>query len=218
MKTNPVVALALATRILASGHSVAAAQWAIHHSIQAGRLRAGLVEVGLPSFGTPVWGYDGRLAWSGGGTGTIRLPEGQQAPFDACKVIATPALWEWWRTWTEQQQPDGNDLNWKPINNVQPPLAGAEEVSPGSGEAVNEPVREPAIGFLGGIELANALGVHPTRRAAFSRQLDRHRASLGDDIWHEVSNPRPNSPRYLYRMDSASLRALAASYHEERPA
>ncbi len=56
---------------------------------------------------------------------------------------------------------------------------------------------QPAkTGFLGGTALADAIGIHATRRDAFFRQLERQRMSLGDDCWHEVRNPRPNSPSF----------------------
>lgn len=56
-------------------------------------------------------------------------------------------------------------------------------------------------GFLGGAALADALGVHSSRRDAFFKQLERDRMSLGDENWQEVSNRRANTPRYQYRAD-----------------
>jgi hypothetical protein len=73
-------------------------------------------------------------------------------------------------------------------------------------------------GFLGGAALANALGVHATQRDAFFQRLMRQRMSLGDDCWHEVRDPRPNSPRFLYRADSPKLRDLAAVYKNPKSA
>jgi len=73
-------------------------------------------------------------------------------------------------------------------------------------------------GFLGGEDLAEALGVHPSRRGAFFRKLERKRVDLGDDCWHEVNDPRPNSPRFLYRADSPKLRHLAEPYKTRKPA
>jgi hypothetical protein len=75
-----------------------------------------------------------------------------------------------------------------------------------------------AIGFLGGAALADALGVHASQREAFFKRLERRRISLGDECWQEVANPRPNSPRFLYRADSAKVRALAATYQTPKPA
>jgi hypothetical protein len=69
-------------------------------------------------------------------------------------------------------------------------------------------------GFVGGADLADALGVHPTRRNAFFRQLERRRRELGDANWHEVREPRPNAPRFIYRVDSPAIRSLAAGYQE----
>lgn len=87
---------------------------------------------------------------------------------------------------------------------------------PESGNA--DGVRDPPYGFLSGEDLADALGVHPSRREAFFQQLLRKRTSLGDDCWHEVLNPRPNSPRFFYRADSSKLGRLAASYKTPKPA
>ncbi len=72
---------------------------------------------------------------------------------------------------------------------------------------------ESPTGFLGGTPLADALGIHPTQRNAFFQKLKRKRKSLGDDAWHEIQNPRPNGPYFLYRVDSPELRKLAAGYH-----
>ena len=77
---------------------------------------------------------------------------------------------------------------------------------------------QPAIGFLGGEDLANALSINPSRRAAFFKQLERKRISLGDDCWDEVREPRPNSARFIYRVDSVELRDLAAAYKTPKPA
>jgi hypothetical protein len=65
---------------------------------------------------------------------------------------------------------------------------------------------------LGGLPLVDALGIDPSRQGAFFRQLERQRKSLGDDCWHEVREPRPNSPRFLYRTDSPKVRDQAAGY------
>jgi len=81
----------------------------------------------------------------------------------------------------------------------------------------NDSSHKSPTGFLGGAALADALGIHATRRDAFFRQLERQRLSLGDDCWHEVREPRPNSPRFLYRADSAMLRDLATGYKTPKP-
>lgn len=73
-------------------------------------------------------------------------------------------------------------------------------------------------GFLGGSALANTLGIDATRRNAFFQQLGRIRKKLGDDNWHEVQEPRPNSPRFIYRVDSPSLHEFAAPYKKPKPA
>lgn len=78
------------------------------------------------------------------------------------------------------------------------------------------PLGVTRIGYLGGTDLADALGVHASRRDAFFRQLERKRTSLGDDSWQEVYDPRPNSPRFQYRVDSAQLVQLAAAYQNPK--
>jgi len=81
-----------------------------------------------------------------------------------------------------------------------------------SAEVTNSVAPDSSAGYLGGDALADALGIHTTRRKAFLRQLGRERLSLGDDCWHEVLDPRPNSPRFLYRVDSPKLCEIAARY------
>jgi hypothetical protein len=94
-------------------------------------------------------------------------------------------------------------------------LADIERDLAGQGvpaEAASNAGPDPPTGFLGGAELADALGVHTPQRDAFFQRLMRLRTSLGDDCWQEVRDPRPNSPRYLYRVDSPALCKLAAVY------
>lgn len=75
----------------------------------------------------------------------------------------------------------------------------------------------PIIGFLGGSELTDALGVHPSRREAFWQQLGRLREELGDACWQESTNPRPNAPKYTYRADSPKIREIAMAYQNPVP-
>lgn len=76
------------------------------------------------------------------------------------------------------------------------------------------PAPAAPIGLLGGQELADALGIHPTRRDAFFRQLTRWRLRLGDGNWDERKEPRHKATRFVYRADSPTLQALAARYRE----
>lgn len=71
-------------------------------------------------------------------------------------------------------------------------------------------------GYLGGTRLADILGIDHSRRAAFFRQLARQRTDLGDESWHEVREPRPNSPRFLYLVDSEKLRTIASDYRKPK--
>ncbi|MBN2580958.1 MAG: hypothetical protein JXB10_18385 [Pirellulales bacterium] len=77
---------------------------------------------------------------------------------------------------------------------------------------------ESPTGFLGGEALADALGVHPTRRKAFIRQLERQRIGLGNDCWHEVHEPQPNSPKFLYLAGAPEIHKLAAKYKTPKSA
>jgi hypothetical protein len=95
--------------------------------------------------------------------------------------------------------------------------ADAGSTGKGEPERADELGPESPTGFQGGAALADALGIHATRRDAFFRQLERQRLSLGDDCWHEVREPRPNSPRFLYRADSPKLRDLATGYKTPKP-
>lgn len=100
-----LVASHLAKRLQDDKHTLAAAEWAIHQAVQAGRLRAGLIEDTLPSFERQVGrrGMFGmpdtrRGEWAGGERVTIVIPKGKPAPFNKFKVTATESLWEWWRS------------------------------------------------------------------------------------------------------------------------
>jgi nucleoside phosphorylase len=52
-----------------------------------------LIEVEMPSF-LPR----GSNVWQGGERGTIAIPKGRPAPFDAFKVTAAESLWKWWHS------------------------------------------------------------------------------------------------------------------------
>jgi hypothetical protein len=97
-----LIASHLAKRLQDAKHSLAAAQWAIHEAIQAGRLRAGPVEVELPSVG--VRGPGG-IVWQGGGRGTVAIPKEKPAPFDSFKLVATEPLWTWWHSLDAAESP-----------------------------------------------------------------------------------------------------------------
>jgi hypothetical protein len=73
------------------------------------------------------------------------------------------------------------------------------------------------LGFLGGAELCEALGIHPTRRDSFLKQLERLRRPLvvaGD--CREVREPPPNTPKYLYRVNAAMVVDTAKGYRESK--
>lgn len=87
----------------------------------------------------------------------------------------------------------------------------AELIAEGCQEAESD---NPPSGFQSAGEAAKVLGVHATKQNAFIRQLHRKRneKSLDDDCWHEVTNPQPNTPHFLYQVDSPHVRDLAAKY------
>ncbi|NMC20949.1 MAG: hypothetical protein GYA33_11070, partial [Thermogutta sp.] len=100
---------------------------------------------------------------------------------------------------------------------LQAEAAGTEAaiVAPGKAEPeeTEKPPGEdarPIDAFLGGDDLVNALGIHPSRRDAFLKKLERVRLHLGDGNWREVVDKRPNDPRFLYRVKA--LHGLAAGY------
>lgn len=91
----------------------------------------------------------------------------------------------------------------------------AEPAQPAPAAPSGEPAAAapaPPSGYLGRKDLADALGVHPTRRAAFYMELTRQRKSLGDDCWIENPNRRAHAPKFLYHPESPKLQALAAKY------
>jgi hypothetical protein len=97
-----LIASHLAKRLQDAKHTLAAAQWSIHEAIQAGRLRAGLVKVGMPSIVAPG---PGDMVSHGGERRTIAIPKGKPAPFDSFKVTATESLWTWWRSFDASSSP-----------------------------------------------------------------------------------------------------------------
>jgi len=96
--TVELVASTLAKRVENAKHLYAAAQWAIHSSVRAGRLLAGVVIEDLPGIGIPNSGPGPALLWKGGGKGRKMIPKDKPTPFDCFKVIATDSLWKWWNS------------------------------------------------------------------------------------------------------------------------
>jgi len=104
-----LVASNLVNKLRGAGHNLAAAQWAVHEAVQAGRLKPGRIEMHGPISGSRVGGAmrwvggadDRHTVWTEGKRWTIEVPIGRPAPFESFKVIATEQLWEWWRTQSE---------------------------------------------------------------------------------------------------------------------
>ena len=107
-----MLAAALATQLQKSNHTLAAAHWAIHDAVRAGRLSTGRVEVHLPTIikprggGLPAALFPNRDNWYGAECptkGMKPIPNGKPAPFDCFKVVATEALWAWYRATGEAE-------------------------------------------------------------------------------------------------------------------
>lgn len=135
-------------------------------------------------------------------------------------VNASDPRWTEYRKVWEQYQND----SWLLMRVLTKPLAAkTNELGPdpptgclgGKDTKETDAPAGQTVGNLGGEELANALGVHPDRRGAFFRQLQRLRtAKQLERLYDEVANPRPNDPKYKYRADSPELRQLAEKYRE----
>lgn len=179
----------LAHYLVEAGHTLAAAKWAVHESIKAGRLKKGFKPTSVPSSSRP------RGKPNLHGLAAYAIPEGSRTPFELFRVIATESLWDWWR-----------ELENNATGHISTPSSPAPQKTEQLSDESNYP------GFLGGKDLAILLGIHPTRIEAFCRKLDRIRLKLDNDSWHEVSEPRPNAPRFLYRVDSPEIQAISAAY------
>jgi hypothetical protein len=76
------------------------------------------------------------------------------------------------------------------------------------------PAPVPPAGHLGGRELANAFGIPEANRKAFLKRLDRLRRT--SDCWEEISNPKPNSPKYLFQTRSPLVLAIVEKYRNSK--
>jgi len=95
--TVAIAAARLAKHLQDCGHTLAAANWAVHQLVQEGMFKPTTITVELPSVGTWRGGGFGHLCggpqtahveWSGGGTRTI-------------PIVATDELWKWWHQTAE---------------------------------------------------------------------------------------------------------------------
>lgn len=95
-----------------------------------------------------------------------------------------------------------------------PPNAAtpASEGPPTQTATVSPPSHHEPTGFMGVAALAKVFGVPKARMDGFKKRLERERMSLGDDAFHEVRDPRPNSPKYLYNASNPRIREIAAEY------
>lgn len=132
-----------------------------------------------------------------------------------------------WDDWSERSSVVSNAINEARVWAVPPPRAGdancaalavpvEERGTPPT--ACDEAVQAPGqLGFLGGEKLFDALDVHPSRRDAFNKQLERARRSLMiDGDCREVREPPPNTPKYLYRVSAVA--EIAKRYRTPNPA
>ncbi len=71
-------------------------------------------------------------------------------------------------------------------------------------------------GFLGVSELFAALGIPESQQDNFAQALSRNRRDLGDSNFHEVREPRPNAPKFLYRANAPELLRIAKRYQKPK--
>jgi hypothetical protein len=184
------VASELAKQLQDAKHTLAAAQWAIHEAIQAGRLRPSLIEVELPSFGRQVGRREmfgqpdtRRIEWTGGGKETIPIPKGRPAPFDSFKVTATESLWTWWGSSEKADGPE-DQRNTSPVASpAEPPTKRSTERSEGRAKLIAALTKHHQYADggclnsepIGNNKLATAAGVsQSTASAFFNREFEGH--------------------------------------------
>jgi len=90
---------------------------------------------------------------------------------------------------------------------------GPTNGGPASPPVVEAPAKSRG-GWMGDVELAAALGVHPSRIPAFRAKLKRMRdkGELSIDDWQEFENPKRNEPQFLYRAKAPAIVAMAKRY------
>lgn len=105
-----VDAEALAYRLKRDGHNLASAQWAIHESVAAGRLKTEVRIIGLPAFSDPS---------SFPSKGRAVIPKQGPTPFDRFTLLPTEILWEWWRNPDNAPAPPAHPpSNSPPVNPI----------------------------------------------------------------------------------------------------
>ena len=124
------------------------------------------------------------------------------------------------RNWCRQYRPDA--LKWLPppdfdyralSDKMATHLAQRmAELAAKAGKPDEAPVTR---GWYSAAELARQVGVSPARQKAFQVALHRLRTAheLPDGAWQEVTDARPNSPRFLYTQHPAIAR-LARKYQQ----
>lgn len=132
--TTQLVASVLVHRLRAATHTLAAAEWAVHNAVVAGRLRTGLVATETPSSNTPSFGRNG---WTNefrrGRRETVAVPKGEHTPFNCFSVSATELLSEWWHS----LDADANPKNESAIREPTPVAVNTQE-EPDSTSALAE--------------------------------------------------------------------------------
>jgi hypothetical protein len=73
---------------------------------------------------------------------------------------------------------------------------------------------QKSLGWMGDVELAEALGVHSSQISAFRAKLKRMRdkGELSIDDWQEFENRKRNEPQFLYRANAPAVVAMAKRY------
>lgn len=100
-----LVASDLVQKLVKQGHTRPAASWAVHRLVGEGKLlakpaydeaRTHIRQTGTR--GIPGLKADTRhTEVTGGGHSVRSIPTGRPAPYDSFRVVATEALWNWWR-------------------------------------------------------------------------------------------------------------------------
>jgi len=97
-----VVAGGLVGMLQAKGHTLAAAEWAVHRLIELGMLTTDRIELAIPMthrFPDTGMRFGPRHLVANEPqfqTAFYSIPEGRPAPFSSFQVIATPKIWTWW--------------------------------------------------------------------------------------------------------------------------
>jgi hypothetical protein len=151
------------------------------------------------------------------------LPDGRTEFFGpvSMEAVLTPTagLWALAESW-----PSAESQHAAVEKAAEQPEAAPQAQQAPENRATNAPQSQGGdttvpTGFLGGQELAKALGVPEKQHGSFLRALGRLRkpaagkpAQLADTDWQEVQNIRQNAAKFLYRLDAPAVQQLAERF------